>query len=87
KGEPLKLPVNTIILDLDTENNTILDDTPGKATDRFMTRLLGRTLWGTVKRNAAVFIGGMIIFCLIGFLIWRRLNPHPIQAGEPRTDE
>ncbi|QDT43937.1 hypothetical protein Pan241w_40410 [Gimesia alba] len=82
KGEPLKLPANTIILDLDTENNTILDDTPVKATDRFMTRLLGRTLWGTVKRNAAVFIGGMIIFCLIGFLIWRRLKGNSTPASE-----
>ncbi|QDV52050.1 hypothetical protein [Gimesia fumaroli] len=80
--EPLKLPPNTIILDLDTANNTITDDTPVKAADRFMTRLLGRMLWGTLKRNAAIFIGGTFIVCLIGFLIWRRLKRNSLPASE-----
>lgn len=82
KSEPLRLPENTIVLDLDTENNTVIDDSPVKATDRFMSRLLGASRWKSLKVNIVTILGILTILALIIYLVWKRLNKPPIQAGE-----
>ncbi|QDT92419.1 hypothetical protein [Gimesia algae] len=87
KPESLKLPANTIILDLDTENNTNSDDTPVKVTDRFMSRLIGARRWNSLKVNAVIILGILTIFTLFGFLVWKRLTKPPIQASELQTDD